>query len=81
MWQTYQQEGQHFRQRWSNDYLQSLQQRHRWPRKTPKLQPGELILIEEDNTTPLQWPTAVIQETRPGKNGIVGLVIVKSPKG
>jgi len=34
-WQTYQQELQQFWQRWSSDYLQSLQQRQRWQRTSP----------------------------------------------
>jgi transposase InsO family protein len=80
-WQTYQQQVQHFWQRWSADYLQSLQQRHRWTRTTPNFQPGDIVLIKEDTTTPLQWPLAVIQDIHPGKDGIVRVVTVKTPKG
>jgi hypothetical protein len=53
-WQTYQLQVQQFWQRWSADYLQSLQQRHRWMRTTPNFQPGDIVLIKEDTTTPLQ---------------------------
>jgi len=35
------------------------QQRHRWLRATPNFQPDDLILMMEDITTSLQWPTAV----------------------
>jgi len=80
-WQTYQQQVQQFWQHWSGDYLQSLQQRYRWLKATPNLQPGDLVLMKEDNTTPLQWPTAVIQEIHPGKDGIVRVVTIKTPKG
>jgi len=80
-WQTYQQQQQQFWLYWSSDYLQSIQQRQHWQRTFPNLQPGDLILLREDNTTPLHWPTAVIKETHPGKNGIVGVVTVRTPKG
>ena len=31
--------------------------------------------------TPLQWPTAVIMETHPGKDGIVRMATLRTPKG
>ena len=34
-WQTYQQQLQQFWQRWSSDYLQSLQQHKRWQKTSP----------------------------------------------
>jgi len=37
--------------------------------------------MKEDTTTPLQWPTSLIQETHPGKDGIVRIVTIKTPKG
>ena len=80
-WQTYQQQLQQFWQRWSSDYLQSLQQRQRWQKKSCNLEPGELVLLREDNTTPLQWPTAIITETHPGKDGGVRVVNLKTSKG
>jgi len=47
----------------------------------PKLKPGDLILLREDNTTTIHWPIAVIKETHPGKDGIVRIVTVRIPKG
>ena len=80
-WQTYQQQLQQFWQCWSADYLQGLQQRQQWQRTVPNLQPGDLILLREDNTTPLQWPTAVITDVHPGRDGIVRVVTLRTPKG
>jgi hypothetical protein len=65
----------------SSNYLQGLQQRQRWQRRLPNLQPGDLVLLREDNTTPLQWPTAVIIKTHPGKDGVVRVATLKTPKG
>jgi len=47
----------------------------------PNLQPGALVLLREDNTTPLQWPTAVVTNVHPGKDGIVRVVTIRTPKG
>jgi len=80
-WQTYQQQLQQFWQRWSSDYLRSLQQHQCWQRTSPNLQPGDLVLLREDNATPLQWPTAVIKETHPRKDGIIRVVTIRTPKG
>jgi len=80
-WQTYQQQLQKFWQCWSSDNLQSLQQRQRWQRTSPNLQPGDLVLLREDNTAPLHWPTAVISDIHPGKNGIIQVVTISTPKG
>jgi hypothetical protein len=77
-WQTYQQQ---FWQRWSSDYLQTLQQRQCRLRTCPNLQPGDLVLLREDNTTPFQWPTAVITNIHSGKDGIIHLVTLRTPKG
>ena len=80
-WQTYQQQLQQFWQRWSSDYLQSLKQRQRCQRTTSNLQPGDLVLLREDKTAPLHWPTAVIIDIHPGKDGIVRVVTIRTPKG
>jgi len=76
----FQQQVQQFWQCCSNDYLHSLQQRHRWLKATPKLQLVDLVLMNEDNTAPLQGPKAVNQEIQYVKNGIVRVVAIKIPK-
>jgi len=80
-WQTYQQQLQQFWKRWSSDYLQSLQQRQCWQRTSPNLQPDDLVLLREDNAAHLHWPTAVITDIHTGKNGIVRVVTIRTPKG
>jgi hypothetical protein len=80
-WQSYQQQIQHFWERWSSDYLHGLQQRQRWQRTFPNQQPGDVVLSREDNTTPLHWPTVVIADVHPGPDGIVRVVTLRTPKG
>ena len=77
-WQIYQQQLQQFWQRWSKDYVQSLQQRQRWPGTTLNLQPENLVLVREDNKTPLQSPTDAINDRHPGKGGIVRVVTIRT---
>jgi len=79
-WQTCQQL-QQFWKRWSSDYLQSIQQCKRWQKTSPTLQIGHLVLLREDNMTPLQWPTGVVTDTHAGKDGIVQVVTLRTPKG
>jgi hypothetical protein len=55
-WQAHQQQLQIFWKRWSSDYLHELQQRQL--KATPNLQPGQVVLLKGDSTTPLQWPMA-----------------------
>jgi len=43
------------------------QQLHQWLRATPNLQPGDLVLMKEDITTPLHWPIAVITNIHPNQ--------------
>jgi hypothetical protein len=47
----------------------------------PNLQPGDFVLLKEDNTSPLQWPTVVITETHPGKDNSVRVVTLRTRKG
>jgi hypothetical protein len=80
-WQLFQQQLQQFWTRWLSDYLQGLQQRHRWQHIQPNFQPGNLVFIWEDNTTPLQWPNGVILDTHPGSDGSIRVITIKTHKG
>jgi len=77
-WQTYPQQLQQFWQMWSSDHLQSLKQHQRWYRTSCDLELEEVDLLWEDNTPPLQWPTAIITETHPGNDGVVHVVTLKT---
>jgi len=80
-WQFLQQQLQLFWKRWSSDYLNTLQQRQRWQKATPNLQIGDVVLLKDDNTTPLHWPTAVITDVHPGPDQKLRVVTVRTTKG
>jgi len=80
-WQTFQQQLQNFWKKWSADYLHEIQHQQRWHCSSPNLQPGDPVILREDNTAPLHWPTAVITDVHPGADGKTRVVTVKTPKG
>ncbi|XP_076294565.1 uncharacterized protein LOC143215848 [Lasioglossum baleicum] len=51
-WQMIQQQRDHFWDRWSVEYLQTLQQRTKWTKEKPNLKPGDLCLILNEATPP-----------------------------
>ena len=52
-----------------------------WQRKSSNLQPRDLVLLREDNTTPLYWPTPVITDIHPRANSIILVVTLRNSKG
>jgi len=65
-WQRVKYMKQHFWNRWSKDYLNQLQQRSKWQKRRVSVQPGDLVLLREDNTPPLHWSTGRVQDVHPG---------------
>ena len=54
-WQQMQQCFELFWQRWSTDYLQSLQQRSKWRVAMENLKPNQLVLLKQPNLPPTKW--------------------------
>ncbi|GFS73989.1 integrase catalytic domain-containing protein [Trichonephila clavipes] len=69
---------QHFWNRWSLEYLKSLQSRSKWHIVQKTLDIGDLVLIKHDNSPPLQWKLGKVTETFPGKDSKVRVVKVKT---
>ncbi|XP_036148474.1 uncharacterized protein LOC118647529 [Monomorium pharaonis] len=72
---------QHFWKRWSNDYLNELQQRTKWKTGGSSLKPGQLVIVREDATPPLCWPLARVKETHPSSDGVVRSATIQTSKG
>ncbi|XP_075167651.1 uncharacterized protein LOC142239762 [Haematobia irritans] len=70
-----------FWKQWSKEYLQELQLRHKWKKSSPNLKPGNMVIIQEDNTPPLKWPLGRITNVFPGNDGIVRVAEVKTATG
>jgi hypothetical protein len=73
---------QHFWKRWSKEILHQFQQRPKWAGKSSNQpQVGTLVVLKEDNVSPLHWPMGRITEVHPGADGLVRVVSVKTANG
>ena len=81
VYQNLQRMRQHFWNRWSREYLNGLQMRHR--RSTGVTSPfvGQLVLIVDESTPPLVWPLARITELHPGSDGVCRIVSLRTVRG
>ncbi|XP_011879731.1 PREDICTED: uncharacterized protein LOC105568562 [Vollenhovia emeryi] len=81
-WQRVEQIRQHFWQRWSNEYLHSLQERTKWRlNKGMQLKPNQLVLIRQQGLAPLQWLLGRVQEVHTGSDGVTRAATVRTAKG
>lgn len=71
----------HVWNRWSRDYLHTLQQRSKWTRSEPGLKVGDLVILLERRLTVGQWPVARVVDVLPGRDGITRTVTVRTPSG
>lgn len=69
---------QEFWNQWSSDYINHIQPRSKWNEKCSNVKVGDLVLIKEENTTPLHWPLGRIVQTYPDQDGLVRVVDVKA---
>ncbi|XP_025267450.1 uncharacterized protein LOC112638978 [Camponotus floridanus] len=80
-WQHVEQIRQHFWQRWTREYLHHCQQRNKWIIKGKPMHVGQMVLLKEDNNSPLTWPLAKIIEVHPGDDNLIRTVTVRTAKG
>ncbi|XP_073979066.1 uncharacterized protein [Rhodnius prolixus] len=80
-WQYLRERVQHFWNRWQKEYLQTLQQRTKWITTTTNLKVGDMVLLKDLHTWPLQWPLARVISIHPGSDGIVRVATVKTAQG
>ena len=81
LWQHIQKMKQDFWARWHKECLNELNIRHRWSQGSHSIREGSLVLIKEDNLPPLRWLMGRVIETRPGSDGVVRVVRIKTSKG
>jgi len=73
---------QHFWQRWSNEYVTQLQQRHKWTEKSKAdIKIGTMVLLRDETVSPMHWRLGRIVALHPGKDGLVRIVDIKTSKG
>ena len=67
-----------FWNRWTKEYLNHLQTVSKWKHVGTKPQVNDLVLVAEDNTTPLQWPLARILELYLGNEEVARVAKIKT---
>lgn len=72
---------QQFWQRWSREYLHTLQARSKWCKVKNEIKVNDLILLQEDNVPPLKWPLARVVELHTGRDGLTRVATVKTSTG
>ncbi|XP_029667842.1 uncharacterized protein LOC115238295 [Formica exsecta] len=77
-WQHIQQLRDHFWNRWSQEYLQSLTHRPKWCKADEEVREGRLCLLRSETTPPNKWPLARIDRVHPGEDGVVRVVVVRT---
>ncbi|CAC5372300.1 unnamed protein product [Mytilus coruscus] len=66
-----------FWKQWNLQYLQNLQTRSKWPIENRNLQIGDIVLMFDVSLPRNQWPTGIIDEVFPSKDGLVRKVSVR----
>ena len=72
---------QHFWQRWSREYLSTLQTRSKWQHQSPNLQVGDIVILRHETTFSCHWPLARVTAVYPGQDGLVRVVMIKTATG
>ena len=71
----------HFWRRWTKEYLSTLQLRNKWTRELPNINPGDIVLLTDEKSSPLHWPLARVIQTYPGNDKVTRTVQIKTAKG
>ncbi|XP_062533921.1 uncharacterized protein LOC134202933 [Armigeres subalbatus] len=79
-WQRVQRYTQDFWQRWRDEYIATLQPRGKWKTKEQNLNPGQLVLVKNDNCPPSAWELARIVAVHPDQQGLVRNVTLRRGK-
>ncbi|XP_052855224.1 uncharacterized protein LOC128263978 [Drosophila gunungcola] len=70
-----------FWQRWSREYISSLQQRSKWHQGEPNLVVGALVVVAEDNLPPQQWRIGRVVAVHAGADSKVRVADVRTQDG
>ncbi|XP_055714768.1 uncharacterized protein LOC129808888 [Phlebotomus papatasi] len=80
-WRINDQLVQHFWRRWSREVLLNMQKRRKWKTAQPNVQPGDLVLLIEENMPPLAWILGRITDVHPGEDQKIRVVTVRTKNG
>jgi hypothetical protein len=64
--------------RWKREYLLTLQQRSKWTVPERNLQPGDIVLLKEENVSRFYWPMARVTKSITDSKGVVRSVKLRT---
>ena len=67
--------------RWSQEYVTQLNKYTRWSQMSRNVKIGDVAILRDETLFPTKWPLARIMDVHPGKDGLVRVVTLKTPKG
>ncbi|XP_026322793.1 uncharacterized protein LOC113232331 [Hyposmocoma kahamanoa] len=76
-WRMLQKMLKHFWNRWSKEFLHTLQQRHKWQSKSIPPQVGDIVIIKDEDLPPTKWLLARIKELHTGPDGEIRVATLK----
>lgn len=76
-WQLIQKQTQDFWRRWQVEYLNTLQQRHKWQDVVSSPCVGDLVIIKDEDLPPAKWLLGRIKALHPGSDNLVRVVSVQ----
>lgn len=79
VWGFQQKMFQQFWKSWKDDYIISLQKRNKWYNREQNLKPGDMVLIQHENTPPSKWPLGLIRSVSKAPDGLVRSAIIEVP--
>ncbi|XP_073959815.1 uncharacterized protein [Choristoneura fumiferana] len=80
-WQLIQKQTQDFWRRWQCEYLNTLQQRHKWQNVVPSPSVGDVVIIKDEDLPPAKWLLGRIRTLHPGSDNLVRVVSVQCKGG
>ncbi|XP_054734809.1 uncharacterized protein LOC129242278 [Anastrepha obliqua] len=72
---------QQFWQRWSEEYLSTLQTRNKWQTKSRDVKIGDIVIVRHENLPPTYWRLGRVTAVHPGSNGLIRNVTLQTANG
>ncbi|XP_024879228.1 uncharacterized protein LOC112459393 [Temnothorax curvispinosus] len=77
-WQLVRHITERFWKLWSNDYVNTLQQRAKWRKEKSQITLGQLVLLRHPTLPPCKWELSRMTHCHPGSDGFTRVVTVKT---
>lgn len=77
-WQVIRQMTEQFWRLWHSDYVNTLQQRHKWRSQNYNIDIGTLVLIKNPLLPPCKWELGRVTQCHPGSDGLTRVVTIRT---